>query len=107
MKEDGAERTETAETLAQYACDIRFLIKMKSGWTTRYPDQWVLVHREEMAGKGDTIEEATSQASTRGIAPENCAQAFLSTQNHRTILRISRNGSSPGQTREESLSQST
>ena len=98
MKKDSGERTETAETLAQNACDVRFLIKMKSGWTKMYPDQWVLLHREEMASQGDTIEEATSQASRRGIAPKNCAQAFLNTQNHRTILRISRNGSRPGQT---------
>ena len=72
--------------LDQFEKDTTFLDAHRLEWTAMYPDQWVVVYKEELAGQGETLNDALSLAEQKNTPRGRAAIAYLSKEPVSMIL---------------------
>ncbi len=77
---------EMDESMSRFRADCIFLDSHRAEWTLKYPDRWVVVRDQKLAGYGKDLHRLFARLRKRGVDLRSAPVKFLSTKPRRLIL---------------------
>ncbi len=71
--------------LREFSSRVRALDAIRPELTERYPNKWVVMHKEEIAVIADSLESLLEEMDRRGIPRKGAVIEFMDTE-HRTMI---------------------